>query len=61
MLIQKKMVKKIDWRIIVAGLVCLTAIEIYALSKGIDGKLLATIVGIIGLTIGITMPQLKTK
>ena len=55
------MVKKIDWRIIVAGLVCLTAIEIYALSKGIDGKLLATIVGIIGLTIGITMPQLKTK
>ena len=55
------MVKKIDWRIIVAGLASLTVIEIYALSQGIDGKLLATIVGIIGLTIGITMPQLKTK
>jgi hypothetical protein len=55
------MTKKIDWKIIATGLLCLTTIEIYALSQGIDGKLLATIVGIIGLTIGITMPQLKTK
>ncbi|MCJ7651252.1 MAG: hypothetical protein MUP85_21805 [Candidatus Lokiarchaeota archaeon] len=51
------MKKKIDWRIVGIGLVCLTAIEIVALLNGIDGTLLATIVGIIGLTIGTVIPN----
>jgi len=48
---------KIDWKIVVAGIGALTAIEICALFNGIDGKLLATVVGIIALTIGIVIPN----
>ncbi len=48
---------KIDWRIIVVGLFCLTAIEICALLNGIDGKVLSAVIGIIALAIGITIPN----
>ena len=48
---------KIDWKIIVAGIAGLTAIEICALFNGIDGKLLASIVGIIALVIGVALPN----
>ena len=49
--------KKIDWRIVIAGIAGLTAIEITALLNGIDGKLLASIVGIIALLIGVVIPN----
>jgi len=57
MLTQKKMAKKIDWRIVIAGIAGLTIIEACALFNGIDGRLLATIVGIIALAIGIVLPN----
>ena len=49
--------KKIDWKIIVAGITALTIIEACALFNGIDGIVLSTIIGIIALTIGITIPN----
>ena len=48
---------QIDWRIIVIGLLCLTVIEICALLRGVDGTILSAVIGIIGLTIGITLPN----
>ena len=49
--------KQIDWRIVVAGLTALTIIESIALCNGIDGNLMMIVIGIIGLTIGIVMPN----
>ncbi len=47
--------EKPDWKVICIGILCLTIIEIYALSKGINGIILSTVIGIIGLSIGITI------
>jgi len=53
-----KIVKeKADWRVICIGLTCLTAIEICALFNGINGVLMSSIIAIICLTIGITLPN----
>ena len=48
--------KKIDWRIVCTGLVCLTALEIFALSMGINGTLLKIVLIVIAGVIGITVP-----
>ena len=48
---------KIDWRIVVTGLVCLTAAEIFALSQGINGTIFSVFVLIVGAAIGITIPN----
>ena len=49
--------KQMDWRVLATGLVCLTAIEICALMNGIDGTLMTLVVSIIGLVIGVTLPN----
>ena len=48
--------KKIDWRIVCIGLICLTALEIYALSMGINGTLLKIVLIVIAGVIGVTIP-----
>lgn len=53
--------KKIDWRIVCIGLLCLTGLEVYALSQGMNGWRLSVTIGIIAGAIGIALPQLKTK
>jgi len=50
-------IKKVNWKVIAVGLVCLTAIEICALLKGIDGSMLMLVIGIIGLAIGVAIPN----
>ena len=53
---------KTDWRIVATGLICITALEIVALSKGINGMVLSTVIGIIALAIGVTINNpLKLK
>ena len=47
---------KIDWRIVCTGLICLTALEVYALSIGINGTLLKIVLIAIASVIGITIP-----
>ena len=49
--------KEIDWRIMITGIIALTALEIYALSQGINGTLLGIVIAIIGLAIGVTIPN----
>ena len=49
--------KKVDWRIILGGMVCLTAAEIYAMSQGINGTMFAVFVAIIAGAIGVTIPN----
>jgi len=51
--------KKIDWKIVVTGLVCITALEMVALSMGINGTLLKMVLIAIALTIGLTIPTPK--
>jgi len=46
---------KTDWRVLCIGILCLTALELFALQKGFNGVLLTTIVGIIALAIGVTI------
>lgn len=55
------MKQKIDYRIVIAGIVGLVALEMYALFNGINGMMLAAVIGIIALAIGISLPQLKFK
>jgi len=52
-----EMEKKIDWKIIVTGLICLTAIAIAAQFNGIDGTLMTLIIGVIALAIGVALPN----
>jgi len=47
----------IDWKIVVVGLMCLTAIQMFALSQGIDGTLMTLVIGIIALAIGVSIPN----
>lgn len=47
----------IDWRIICTGIIALTGLEVYALSQGINGVLLTSVIAIIGLAIGVTIPN----
>lgn len=52
-----EMEKKIDWKIIATGLICLTAIAIAAQFNGIDGTLMTLIIGVIALAIGVALPN----
>lgn len=52
---------KTDWRVLCVGIVALTAMEIVALSKGINGVLLTTVIGIVALAIGVSIKNPITK
>jgi hypothetical protein len=48
---------KVDWKIVVTGLVCLTIAELYALNQGINGVLFTAYVAIIAGAIGVFVPN----
>lgn len=52
---------KIDWRIVLMAMACLTILECVALHYGINGKLFSLVVAIIAGLAGWTVPQLKLK
>ena len=52
---------KIDWRVLCVGLLCITALELYALSQGINGTIFTLVVAVIAGVLGFTLPQLKIK
>ena len=54
-MIDKK--KQVDWKIVCTGLLCVTAIELYALNLGFNGTLLKGVLMFIALAIGITIPS----
>ena len=45
--------KKVDWKIVCTGLVCITGLEAYALSLGFNGTVLKTVLVAIAGAIGI--------
>ena len=49
--------EKVDWRIVLTGLVCLTVLECVALMNGVDGILLTAVIGIIAAGIGVAIPS----
>ena len=53
--------QKIDWKVIVGGMVCLTFAECYAMSQGINGTMFSVYVAIIAGAIGYTIPSPITK
>jgi len=53
------MKNKIDWRIVVTGMICITVIELFALSEGMNGVLLTIVIGIIAAACGIAVPKHK--
>jgi uncharacterized membrane protein len=55
------MKQQTDWRIVSIGLVCIAALEAYALSLGFNGTLLKTVLVVIALAIGVTIPNPLNK
>lgn len=53
--------EKVDWKIVVTALFCMTVLEIYALSMGINGVLLTTVLALMAGIAGWSAPQLKMK
>lgn len=51
--------QKIDWKVIVAGIICLTIIECFAMVYGFNGTMRMIIIGIICLAIGVNIPKDK--
>ncbi len=49
--------KKIDWRLVATGLVCLTALEITALLLGFNGTMLKIVLVVIAGAIGVSIPN----
>ena len=50
---------KIDWKVLSVGIVCITVLEIYALSQGINGIVLTAVIAVIAGVLGITIPTPK--
>ncbi len=50
------MKEQIDWRIIIAAIIALTIIQIYALSQGINGTLLLLVMSMIAGLAGWIIP-----
>ena len=45
---------KTDWRVLCTGIVAITAMEIVALLKGLNGVLLTSVIGLVALVIGVS-------
>ena len=48
-----------DWRISCVGLLCIAGLEGYALSQGINGIVLTSVIAIIASIIGYKLPRMK--
>ena len=48
---------KIDWRVVVVGMICITLAEIVAICNGINGTLYSIYLIIIAGAIGVTLPS----
>lgn len=53
----KKKEKRLDYRIVCTGLVCITVLELYALSQGINGTLFKMVLVAIAGGIGLIIPN----
>jgi len=51
--------QKIDWKVSVTAILCLTGMEICAMYNGINGTMRTIIFSLIALIVGIQLPQFK--
>ena len=49
--------EKIDWKVLCIAIIVLGAIECVALTQGINGKLMSTVIGAICLLAGVMIPN----
>ena len=54
---KKKEEKKVDWRIICTGLVCIAGLEAFAITQGFNGTILKIVLVTLALAIGVTLPS----
>ena len=59
MLLNKRIMaqEKIDWRVVVTGMFCITLLEIYALFQGLNGVLLTGVIALLATVIGVMIPN----
>jgi len=54
--------QKIDWRVSIVAIICLSILELAAMSYGINGTMRTIIFSLIALIVGVTIPNpLNTK
>jgi len=53
--------KALDWRIVCTGLICITALEGFAIANGHNGTLLRLILVVMAAAIGIVLPTPNLK
>ena len=51
--------KSVDKQIVMLGIICLTILELFALSMKINGTMFSLVVGVIALAIGVILPKPK--
>jgi len=51
--------EKIDWKVSMTAVICLSVMEICAMFNGINGTMRTIIFSLIALIVGIQMPQFK--
>lgn len=49
--------EKIDWRVVITGIIALMLLEMFALYQGVNGMILVSVMTLIGLVIGVTLPN----
>ena len=57
----KKIKPKVDYKVSIAAIICLTTMEICAMMNGINGTMRTIIFSMIALIVGIQLPQFKSK
>lgn len=49
--------REVDWKIIITGIICITALEAFALNKGFNGTMLKMTLVIIAGLAGLVIPS----
>jgi len=57
----KEIKKKVDWKVSVCAILCLTGLELAAMNYGINGTMRTIIFSLIALIVGVQLPQFKLK
>ena len=57
--VYEKMIEKMNTKIVITAIICITLLEALALSKGINGILLTTVIAILAGLTGLVIPTPK--
>jgi hypothetical protein len=51
--------EKVKWQIVVAAMICLTVLEMFAIANEINGVVLSTVIAILAMLGGLALPTPK--